>query len=271
MIHLNNANCRRNFDWALSNSNTGRRLLTMGFPKLLRQYERQNQWKMYGSGAIKSPQWRHTGLIKSFSCIESWALNMPKPLQCDKPSNDCYSWPEYWPKPHQTDSGVVKKSRPEELFSNWVEGKKLSQLDPHTDSCGKKWQFLLVATVEKTIPVNFYWLPLLKKLLLSMVEGFEEVKNIFAEKGLTHCPPITCSDLEDWTSGRSSSTSTTTSSGSSNGGKIIMPHKRRSGDGPGSKGFANPSDGGEQQSLHFLHEIIKNYSTVALHHLLHHL
>ena len=73
---------------------------------------------------------------------------------------------------------VVMKSSPEELFSNWVDGK------------------------------NYL--------------GFEEVKNIFAEKGLTHCPPITHSDLEDGTSGSSSSSSTSSTSTSSengNGGK----------------------------------------------------
>ena len=43
---------------------------------------------------------------------------------------------------------------------------------------------------------NFYWLPLLKKLPLPMVEGFQKVKEILAKKELTHCPPIAHSDLE---------------------------------------------------------------------------
>ena len=79
-----------------------------------------------------------------------------------------------------------------------------------------------------------------------MAEGFEEVKNIFAEKGLTRCPPITRSDLEDVGRSTSSSASTSSGSGGSWRGETIMPAPtKRSGDGPGSEGFANPSDGGE--------------------------
>ena len=89
---------------------------------------------------------------------------------------------------------AVKKSSPEELFSNQVDGKNYLG-----------WILALIH-VEKT--GNFYWLPLLKKLPPSMVEGFEEVKNIFAEKVLMHCPPITHSDFEDGASGSSSSSST---------------------------------------------------------------
>ena len=54
---------------------------------------------------------------------------------------------------------------------------------------------LALIHAEKT--GNFYWLPLLKKLPASMAEGFQEVKEFLAEKGLTHCPPIARSDLED--------------------------------------------------------------------------
>ena len=65
---------------------------------------------------------------------------------------------------------------------------------------------------------NFYWLPLLKKLPPSMVEGFEEVKNIFAEKGLTRCPPITWFYLEDGARSASSSSSSASTSSRSGGG-----------------------------------------------------
>ena len=74
---------------------------------------------------------------------------------------------------------AVKKSSPEELFSNWIDEKNFLH-----------WILSLIHA-EKT--GNFYWLPLLKKLPPSMVEGFEEVKNICAEKGLTRCPPTTWS------------------------------------------------------------------------------
>ena len=101
---------------------------------------------------------------------------------------------------------------------------------------------------------NFYWLPLLKKLPVSMVEGFQEVKEILAEKGLTCCPPIAHSDLEDGTSAssRSSSNSTHTSASisSGNGGEVVvLPPESKirmgsSGDRPRPERFANPSDGG---------------------------
>ena len=95
-----------------------------------------------------------------------------------------------------------------------------------------------------------------------MVEGFQEVKEILAEKGLTRCPPIARSDLEDGTSASSSSsssssrTSTSASTSSGNGGEVIvLPPESKigtgsSGDRPGPEGFANPSDGGGQQCLH---------------------
>ena len=94
-----------------------------------------------------------------------------------------------------------------------------------------------------------------------MVEGFQEVKENLAEKGLTRCPPIAHSDLEDGTStnssssSSSSSTSTSASTSSGNGGKVIvLPPETEirmgSSDGPGAEGFANPSDGGGQQCLH---------------------
>ena len=106
------------------------------------------------------------------------------------------------------DMQVVKKSTPEDLFFNWIEGKNYLG-----------WILTLIHT-EKT--GNFYWLPLLKKLPPSMVEGLQEVKEILAEKGLTRCPPIAHSDLEDGTSTNSSSTSSSTSTSasasSSNGG-----------------------------------------------------
>ena len=137
---------------------------------------------------------------------------------------------------------AVKRNSPEEMFSNRIDGKNYLG-----------WILALIHA-EKT--GNFYWLPLLKKLPPSMAEGFEEVKNIFAKKGLTHCPPITRSDLEDGgrsASSSSSSASTSSGSGGSCGGETIMPAPtRRSGDRPGSEGFVNPSDGGEQQCLHSL-------------------
>ena len=115
---------------------------------------------------------------------------MLKPPHCDKPSNDWCSRTKYLPKPHRTGSGVAaltckpfKRNSPGELFSNRIDGKNYLG-----------WILALIHA-EKT--GNFYWLPLLKKLPPSMAEGFEEVKNIFAEKGLTRCPPITRSDLED--------------------------------------------------------------------------
>ena len=140
---------------------------------------------------------------------------------------------------------VVKKSTPKDLFSNQIEGKNYLG-----------WILALIHT-EKT--GNFYWLPLLKKLPPSMVEGFQEVKEILAEKGLTRCPPIAHSDLEDGTSANSSSssssTSTSASTSSGNGGEVVvLPPESEigtgSGDGPEAEGFANPSDGGGQQCLH---------------------
>ena len=93
-----------------------------------------------------------------------------------------------------------------------------------------------------------------------MVEGFQEVKEILAEKGLTHCPLIAHSDLEDGTSANSStstsSTSTSASTSSSNRREVVvLPPESEIGtgsigDGPGPEGFANPSDGGGQQCLH---------------------
>ena len=88
-----------------------------------------------------------------------------------------------------------------------------------------------------------------------MVEGFQEVKEILAEKGLTRCPPIAHSDLEDGTSA-SSSTCTSASISSGKGGDVVVlsPESEigtgSGGDGPGPEGFANPSDGGGQQCLH---------------------
>ena len=137
---------------------------------------------------------------------------------------------------------VVKRSTPEDLFSNWIEGKNYLG-----------WILTLIHA-EKT--GNFYWLPLLKKLPPSMVEGFQEVKEVLAEKGLTHCPPIAHSDLEDGTSANSSSsTSTSASTSSGNGGEVVvLPPETEirtgSSDGRGAEGFANPSDGGGQQCLH---------------------
>ena len=89
------------------------------------------------------------------------------------------------------DMRVVRKKTAEDLYSNEVGGKNYLG-----------WILALIHA-EKT--GNFYWLPLLKKLPPSMVEGFQEVKNILAEKGLTRCPPITRSDLEDGTPDDSSS------------------------------------------------------------------
>ena len=124
---------------------------------------------------------------------------------------------------------ALRRSSPEELFSNRVDG--------------KNYLGLILALVHAGKTGNFYWLPLLNKLPPSMVEGFKEVKNILAEKGLTRCPPITRSDLEDARSVSSSSTST-----DAHRGENIMrsPERRSSDDGPGSEGFANPSDGREQ-------------------------
>ena len=140
---------------------------------------------------------------------------------------------------------VVKRSTPEDLFSNRIEG--------------KNYLGWILALIHAEKMGNFYWLPLLKKLPPSMVEGFQEVKEILAEKGLTCCPPIACSDLEDGTSANSSSSSTNTSTSAStssgNGGEVVvLPPKSEIGtgssDGPGAEGFANPSDGGGQQGLH---------------------
>ena len=130
---------------------------------------------------------------------------------------------------------AVKRNSPGELFSNWIDGKNYLG-----------WILALIHA-EKT--GNFYWLPLLKKLPPSMAEGFEEVKNIFAEKGLTRCPPITRSNLED--GARSASSSSSSSASTSCGGKTIAPAGRMD-DGPGPEGFTNPSDGGDQQRLHSL-------------------
>ena len=104
---------------------------------------------------------------------------------------------------------VVKKSSPEELFFNRI--------------VGKNYLGWILALIHAEKMGNFSWLPLLKKLPPSMVEGFVEVKNILAESLLTHCPPITPSDLEDGTSGSSTSTSAGTSSG--NGGEVVVSPK----------------------------------------------
>ena len=106
------------------------------------------------------------------------------------------------------DMRVVKRSTPEDLFSHRIEGKNFLG-----------WILALIHA-EKT--GNFYWLPLLKKLPVSMVEGFQEVKEILAEKGLTRCPPIAHSDLEDGTSASSSSTRTSASISSGNGGEVVV-------------------------------------------------
>ena len=108
------------------------------------------------------------------------------------------------------DMRIVKRSTPKDLFSHRIEGKNFLG-----------WILALIHA-EKT--GNFYWLPLLKKLPASMVEGFQEVKEILAEKGLTRCPPIAHSDLEDGTSASSSSSSTHTSTSisSGNGGEVVV-------------------------------------------------
>ena len=134
------------------------------------------------------------------------------------------------------DMQAVKRNSPEELFSNRIDGKNYLG-----------WILALIHA-EKT--GNFYWLPLLKKLPPSMVEGFEEVKNIFAEKGLTRCPPISRSDLED--GARSASSSSSSSSASTSGGGETVDPAGRIDDGPRPEGFTNPSDGGDQQRLHSL-------------------
>ena len=106
---------------------------------------------------------------------------------------------------------VVKRSTPEDLFSHRIEGKHFLG-----------WILALIHA-EKTS--NFYWLPLLKKLPASMVEGFQEVKEILAEKELTRCPPIARSHLEDGTSASSSSSSSTCTSASissGNGGEVVV-------------------------------------------------
>ena len=123
---------------------------------------------------------------------------------------------------------------------------------------GKNFLGWILSLIHAEKTGNFYWLPLLKKLPASMVEGFQEVKEILAEKGLTRCPPIAHSDLEDGTSASSSSSSTHTSASisSGNGGEVVvLPPESEigtgsGGDRPGPEGFANPSDGGGQQCLH---------------------
>ena len=173
-------------------------------------------------------------------------------LQCNKPYNDCCLQTEYPWRPHPKHSGVAgwtcgssKGTPPEDLFSNRIEGKKFLG-----------WILTLIHAEKMG---NFYWLPLLKKLPSSMVEGFQEVKEILAEKGLTRCPPIARSDLEDGTSANSSSstiTSRSASTSSGNGGEVVVwPPKSgirtgSGGDGPGPEGFVNPSDAGGQQCLH---------------------
>ena len=113
------------------------------------------------------------------------------------------------------DMRVVKRSTPEDLFSHWIEGKNFLG-----------WILTLIHTEKMG---NFYWLPLLKKLPASMVEGFQEVEEILAEKGLTHCPPIAHSDLEDGTSPSSSSTRTSASISSGNGGEVVvLPQRAKS-------------------------------------------
>ena len=146
---------------------------------------------------------------------------------------------------------VVKRSTPEDLFSNRIEG--------------KNYLGWILALIHAEKMGNFYWLPLLKKLPPSMVAGFQEVKEILTEKGLTRCSPIARSDLEDGTSANSSSssssTSTSASTSSGNGGEVVvLPPKIEIGtgssDGTGAEGFVNPSDGGGQQCLHpFLNTI----------------
>ena len=111
------------------------------------------------------------------------------------------------------DMRVVKRSTPEDLFSNRIEGKNFLG-----------W---ILALIHAEKMGNFYWLPLLKKLPSSMVDGFQEVKEILAEKGLTHCPPIARSDLEDGTSANngsssSSSTRTSASTSSGHGGEVVV-------------------------------------------------
>ena len=119
----------------------------------------------------------------------------------------------------RVDMRVVKKSTPEDLISNRIEGKNYLG-----------WILTLIHTEKMG---NFYWLPLLKKLPPSMVEGFQKVKNILAEKGLTRCPPIAPSDLEDGTSASSSSSSTSASTSSGNGEEVIvMPPRVKSERGP---------------------------------------
>ena len=140
---------------------------------------------------------------------------MRRLLQCNKLYNECCLQTEYLRKPHPMHSGVLgstcglsKRSTPEDLFSNRIEG--------------KNYLGLILALIHAEKTGNFYWLPLLKKLPLSMVKGFQEVKEILVEKGLTRCPPIAHSDLEDGTSANSSSsssTSTSASTSSSNGGR----------------------------------------------------
>ena len=138
---------------------------------------------------------------------------------------------------------VVRKKTAKEMYSNEVGGKNYLG-----------WILALIHA-EKTN--NFYWLPLLKKLPPSMVEGFQEVKNILAEKGLTHCPPITRSDLEDGTSDGSGASTDTTSEGSNRGDVVLSPElpgrgkiETRTRDGPGLERFADTANGGEECSVY---------------------
>ena len=143
------------------------------------------------------------------------------------------------------DMRVVRKNTAEQLYSNEVGGKNYLG-----------WILALIHA-EKT--GNFYWLPLLKKLPPSMVEGFQEVKSILAEKGLSRCPPITRLDLEDGPSDNSSSGASTNSrSGGSNRGDVVFSPElpvggeieARTGDGPGLERFADSTNGGEECSVY---------------------
>ena len=73
-----------------------------------------------------------------------------------------------------------------------------------------------------------------------MVDGFQEVKEILAEKGLTCCPPIARSDLEDGTSANSSSSSSTRTSASTSSGHggevVVLPPGSEIGTGSGDDG-----------------------------------
>ena len=126
--------------------------------------------------------------------------------------------------PHPTHSGVA----------GWIcgssKGAPQKTCFPHRIE-GKNFLGWILALIHAEKTGNFYWLPLLKKLPASMVEGFQEVKEILAEKGLTRCPPIARSDLEDGTSASSSSsssthTSTSISSGNGGGSRCSAPRER---------------------------------------------